>query len=159
MISLETSKIVSELEEYLKETTRKLESMVRGFAYHISQTAIANTPLGDANAYFSMYQARRILQPKEGFARGSWQVSETGQFVIQEFYTFSSGDQALSLIQTKLANYKLGETLYIGNKGYYIRSLENNSSPQTHGLGIMQPTLDNVMSTYQVDLKRLFDQG
>ena len=150
---------MKELEEYLKETTRKLEHMVRGFAYQISQTAIENTPLGDANAYFSLYQARTVLQPKEGFARGSWQVNKTGQFSVQEYYGFESGDKALTLIKTDLQNYRLGENLYIGNKGYYIEALENNHSPQTNGLGIMQPTVDSILASYQVDLKRLYNEG
>lgn len=152
---------MKELEAYLKETTRKFENMVRGFSYIISETAIENTPLGDANAYFSMYQSREQrlgLQAKEGFARGSWQVSSTGQFSVQEFYSFSSGDQALSLIKTNLNNYKLGDTVYIGNKGYYIEVLENGYSQQAP-LGIMKPTIESIVQTYKVDLKRLFDQG
>lgn len=153
---------MKELEEYLKETTRKLEHMVRGFAYQISLTAIDKTPLGDASPsspYFSLYQSRTVLQPKEGFARGSWQVNKTGQFSVQEYYGFESGDQALTLIKTDLQNYRLGENLYIGNKGYYIQALENNHSQQTNGLGIMQPTLDNILASYQVDLKRLYNEG
>ncbi len=162
MISVDASTVMKELEEYLKETTRKLEHMVRGFAYQISQTAIENTPLGDANKYFELYQSREEyagLEPVEGFARGSWQVSKTGQFVFQEYYTANSGDKALSLIKTSLGLYKLGQNLYIGNNAYYIDSLENGSSKEKAPLGIMQPTVDNILKSYQVDLKRLYNEG
>ena len=159
MISVDASTVMKELEEYLKETTRKLEHMVREFAYQISETAIRNTPLGDANKYFELYQSREELEPVEGFARGSWQVSKTGQFVFQEYYTASSGDKALSLIKTSLGLYKLGQNLYIGNNAYYIDSLENGSSKEQAPLGIMQPTVDNILKSYQVDLKRLYNEG
>ena len=40
-----------------------------------------------------------------------------------------------------------------------VRLLENNYSSQTNNLGIMQPTLDSIIQTYQVDLVRLFREG
>lgn len=162
MLSVDVSKVIEELKAYQADTIRRLENMVKGFAYIISQTAIENTPLGDSEKFFKLYELRENrlgLDPVEGFARGSWQVNTSGQFSIQEFYTANSGGTALSLIKSNLASFKLGETVYIGNKGFYIRQLENNYSSQTNNLGIMQPTLDSIMSTYQVDLVRLFKQG
>ena len=162
MISADVSKVLEELKAYHQDTIRRMENMVRGFAYIISKTAIENTPLGNSEEYFKLYELRqgRIgLEPKEGFARGSWQVNTSGQFSIQELYTVNSGSTALALIKTNLENYKLGQTLYIGNKGFYIRQLENNYSNQTNEMGIMQPTLDSIMQTYQVDLQRLFKEG
>lgn len=159
MISVDVSQVIKELQEYHQDTVRRLEKMVTGFAYIISKTAIANTPLGDAEEYFKLYELRqkRIgLEPTEGFARGSWQVNTSGEFSVQLVY---SGSEALSLIKTDLGSYKLGDTLYIGNRGFYIRELENNYSDQTQGMGIMQPTLDSIMQTYKVDLVRLFKEG
>ena len=160
MISADVSKVLEELKAYHADTIRRMENMVRGFSYIISKTAIENTPIGDAKKYFDLYQRRLTdgsgLKPEAGWAKGSWQVNETGQFSIQQVY---SGGEALNLIKADLGSYKLGDTLYIGNTGYYIRLLENNSSKQTNKLGIMQPTLDSVMRTYQVDLPRLFLEG
>ena len=160
MISADVSKVLEELKAYHADTIRRMENMVRGFSYIISKTAIENTPIGDAKEYFDLYQMRLTdgsgLKPEAGSARGSWQVNETGQFSIQQVY---SGGEALNLIKADLGSYKLGDTLYIGNTGYYIRLLENNSSKQTNNLGIMQPTLDSIMQTYKVDLPRLFREG
>ena len=160
MISADVSKVLEELKAYHQETVRKLTHMVREFSYIISKTAIENTPLGDAEEYFDLYQRRLTdgsgLKPEAGWAKGSWQVNETGQFSIQQVY---SAGEALNLIKADLGSYKLGDTLYIGNTGYYIRLLENNSSKQTNNLGIMQPTLDSIMQTYKVDLPRLYKEG
>ena len=160
MISADVSKVIEELKAYHQDTIRRMENMVRGFSYIISKTAIENTPIGDAEEYFDLYQRRLTdgsgLKPEAGWARGSWQVNETGQFSIQQVY---SGGEALNLIKADLGSYKLGDTLYIGNTGYYIRLLENNSSKQTNNLGIMQPTLDSIMQTYKVDLPRLYKEG
>jgi len=93
MLSLDASNTLSDLQKYFEEVTRKLEHMVRGFSYIISQHAIANTPLGDSERYFKLYQSRQIrfgLEPQEGFARGSWQVNSTGKFSIQEIYSVNS---------------------------------------------------------------------
>ena len=162
MISADVSKVLEELKAYQQDTVRRLEKMVTGFAYIISKTAIANTPLGDAEEYFKLYELRQKrtgLEPTEGFARGSWQVNTSGQFSIQTIYGATSGTEALSFVKSDLSNYKLGDTVFVGNKGFYIKLLENNYSDQTMGMGIMQPTLDSIMQTYQVDLVRLFKEG
>ena len=160
MISADVSKVLEELKAYHQDTIRRMENMVRGFSYIISKTAIENTPIGDAKEYFDLYQRRLTdgsgLKPEAGWAKGSWQVNETGQFSIQQVY---SAGEALNLIKADLGSYKLGDTLYIGNTGYYIRLLENNYSDQTNNLGIVQPTLDSIMQTYKVDLPRLFLEG
>ena len=83
MISADVSKVLEELKAYHADTIRRMENMVRGFAYTISKTAIENTPLGNAapedqGGYFELYklrQGRTGLKPEEGFARGSWPVS------------------------------------------------------------------------------------
>jgi len=159
MITLDVSKVLKELEDYHKDTVRRLENMVKGFSYQIAKTAIEKTPLGDATKYFEWYQSRKYLEPEEGFARGSWQVNTSGQFSMQALYGANSGTEALSLVKSDLASYKLGQAVFVGNKGFYIKALENNYSSQTNNLGIMQPTLDNIMQTYQVDLVRLFKEG
>lgn len=162
MISADVSKVIEELKAYHQDTIRRMENMVRGFSYIISKTAIENTPLGNADEYFKLYEMRQNrlgLEPTEGFARGSWQVNTSGQFSMQAIYGVNSGSEALSLVKADLASYRLGDSVYIGNKGFYIKLLENNYSPQTNNLGIMQPTLDSIMQTYKVDLPRLFREG
>ena len=162
MISADVSKVLEELKAYHQDTIRRMENMVRGFAYIISKTAIENTPLGNSEEYFKLYelrQGRTGLEPVEGFARGSWQVNTTGQFSMQAIYGVDSGGQALALVKADLGSYKLGDTVFVGNKGFYIRLLENNYSDQTNELGIMQPTLDSIMQTYKVDLPRLYKEG
>lgn len=163
MITVDVEKVLRELQEYKKTVDRKLAFMVREFVYAISQEAINNTPLGDSNAYMSWYQSRigqpEGLQPIHGLARGSWQVNTTGTFSQQQIYGSDSGDLALVQVRTDINSYKLGDTVYISNTGYYITALENNHSMQTFGKGIVAPTTEAIMSIYQLDLKRLFDAG
>ena len=131
MISADVAKVLEELKAYHADTVRRLENMVRGFAYTISKTAIENTPLGNSEEFFKLYelrQGRTGLEPVEGFARGSWQVNTTGQFSMQAIYGVNSGSEALSLVKADLGSYKLGDTVFVGNKGFYIRLLENNYS-------------------------------
>ena len=164
MITVDITKVLQELQQYKEEVDRKLKYMVVQFSYLISSEAIRNTPLGNAapkeqGGNLPWYLRREDitgLQPVEGFAQGSWQVNTSGQFNVQEIY---SGGEALSLIRGSISNYQLGQTVYIGNSAYYFRALENNYSEQTQGLGIVKPTIDAITSTYQVDLKRLFDEG
>lgn len=158
MIELDTSALLSSLAKYKAELKLQLEAAVRKFSYLISYEAIHNTPLGDSNYYRSAYLQRQQssgLQPIEGYARGSWQVSSTGSFRNQELYSYQSGDQAAALIESDLSDYRLGQDVYIGNNAYYIKVLEGNHSLQTSGLGIMAPTMDKVMQIYSISMQDL----
>ncbi len=143
-----------------KEITRKMEGMVRKFTYTVSFTAIDNTPMGDSALYPSWYEMRKNdpnwqsygLEPVEGFARGSWNVSMDGVLSMQQIYGKSSGEKAEAKIKSDMLEYKLGDTVMISNFGPYILNLENNYSDQTRGQGIIRPTIASVMRTYQYSL-------
>lgn len=131
----------------------RMKQMVTGFSYEFTLTAIQNTPLGDADMYSELYKIRQLkygLEPTEGFAQGSWQVDYDTSFVPQELY---SGADAGAAAKINLMNYNLGQKVYIANKGPYIVALENGYSDQASD-GIMKPTMEQVLSSYKIDLKR-----
>lgn len=134
----------------------KLKGMVQGFSYEFTLKAIENTPLGDSDTYADLYRLRQQrygLEPVEGFAQGSWQVDFDKQLTAQELY---SGSAAGSAAKINLMNYNLGQTVYIGNTGPYIRALENGYSDQAPD-GMMKPTLEQVQAAYKIELKRYYD--
>lgn len=154
MITADVSKALESLKKAHAEIVRRMENMVRGFAYEFAMTAVSNTPLGDDEKYFKLYQRRTYLQPIAGFAQGSWQYSSTPNLVEQDIY---SGNEALAKIKSKLAGYKLGESFTIGNTGPYINSLNNGYSSQAPE-GIVKPTIDQIMSVYKINLVRYYKQ-
>lgn len=154
MIHADVSKTLESLKKAHAEIVRRLENMVRGFAYEFAMTAVSNTPLGDDEKYFKLYQRRTYLQPIAGFAQGSWQYSESGTLLQQDIY---SGSEALAIIKSKLAGYKLGESLTIGNTGPYIVNLEHGYSNQAPD-GIVKPTIEQVMNAYRINLVRYYKQ-
>ena len=157
MISCDTSKLEAELKKFHEEATRKLEGMVQKFTYVVSLTAIDNTPIGDSIKFLDLYEARKKsggngLQPIEGFAKGSWRVSMDGTLQMQELYGQDSDEMAASLIKSDLTQYKLGETIMISNFGPYIADIEENYQRYNKKRPIIQPTIDAVMRTYQLNL-------
>lgn len=162
MIKVEVQDLIKDLQNFYLEAVRKMENMVRGFSYEVALTAVDNTPLGDSVAYRKLYLRREKqygLEPIEGLARGGWQVSLDGTLDFQEIYGIGSGNTATSAVKTHMMNYKLGETVIIGNKGPYIQLLEDNHSDYTQGNGIIQPTVDHVMSVSRVSLLTYYKQG
>lgn len=159
MVEVEVKNLIKDLENFYLEAVRKMENMVRNFSYEVSLTAIEKTPLGDSIAYKKLYERRERtmgLQPIEGLAQGGWQYSLDGTLDFQEIY---SGSMALGAVKTHAMNYKLGDTVIIGNKGPYIGLLEDNHSPQTEGQGIMRPTLESIMAIQKVSLLTYYKQG
>ena len=162
MITSNSTAFAKSFEAVQKQIEQKLKNVVRGFAYKVTYEAIQNTPLGNSEQYFKMYERRQTLlglNPEEGFARGSWQANQSGQFTIQSIYGVSSGSEAYSVVKTSLGNITLGETVYIGFRCPYIKLLEANHSPQTDNLGIMKPTQAAVMASYAIDIKKLYQEG
>lgn len=158
MITADVSKALESLKKAHAEIVRRMENMVRGFAYEFAMTAVSNTPLGndsdDVGGYGWLYRRRTELEPRAGFAQGSWQVSNSGSLQQQDLY---SGSAAISKVQSDMQDYKLGQSFTIGNTGPYIINLENGSSNQAPE-GITRPTIDQVMAAHQINLLRYYQQ-
>lgn len=155
MIKADTTALEMSLMKAAGLIALRLKQMVKGFAYEFTLTAISNTPLGDSKTYEALYKQREIkygLNPIEGFAQGSWQIDYDSKILPQEVY---SGKEAAFGAETNLMNYKLGQRVYIANTGPYIIELENGYSDQAPN-GIMKPTIDQVLSSYRIDLKRYY---
>lgn len=164
-VSFDITALEKSLDDAIKTIERKMEGMVQKFAYRLSISAINATPYGDSKKYAEFY-LRRVMQnpygsimlsPIEGFARGSWQASTGAMSTdIQEFYEDREARLALGGIERSMTSYKLGQEVFISNTGPYIKYLEHPSpdakQDQTHGRGIMQPTLDMVYSAIQEQL-------
>lgn len=159
-VQVNTADVLEDIKRYKKEIERKLKAAMSVYIYQAVLIASENTPLGDAERWMSLYDYRQRnfgLKPEEGFARGSWQVNERGNFSQKEIYGISSGViAAQDAEEYVLNNYTIGDTIYVGNTGPYIMKLENNYSAQTDGQGIIQPTIDEVMAMYNTSFKYIF---
>jgi hypothetical protein len=162
MLTSNSDQIYKEILKYKAEVKRKLEAMVRGFALDIVRIAVKHTPLGDAKQYPLWYQRRysadsRFL-PVEGFAQGSWQIQYRDSFPWQ--FNFAPDQDIKALMNASLSSeqYKLGKDIWVGNAGPYIAKLEAGRSTQAPQ-GIMQPTLNEIMQVYQLNLKQYYDRG
>ncbi len=158
-ITCNTSKLQKQLQQLKLDVTRKLENMVREFAYHVSLSAIANTPIGNSVTYRKYYEARTDLPQVEGLSKGNWQYGNSPNFSLRKIAGQSAGAAALDNILVAAEGYKLGQKFYIGNATPYIMALENNHSPQTQGQGIMQPTLNTIQGVYSLQLDDYYKRG
>lgn len=162
MITFDTAALLKSLQDAHTDAKRRLEQMVRGFAYEFSLRAIYRTPLGDSKVYWSYYEARQYLPyylpDVEGIARGNWQFNLQDDFNLQLIATRESGTEAANAIKSSSQTYYLGATFYIGNNAPYISDLQHNRSAWTQGRGILQPTLDDIEGAYAVDFQHHYNK-
>lgn len=170
-LTADTEALEKSLDDAIATIERKLKHTAKGFAYEFSVVAVANTPLGEEqknadSKYYNLYQNRVDdsdwqsygLEPKEGFARGAWQVSFDGSLTPQENYGVGSGKIALQTLDNTLKGYKLGQTITIGNYGPYIQDLEKGYSEKAPD-GISKPTISQVLQAYLINVKKYYEAG
>lgn len=163
MIACNTSDLEKNLRTISETFDRKLTNMVKLFSNNVIEGAVSNTPLGDNISNSEYYSKRETdmswqsygLEPIAGFAQGSWRNSTDPRPAIQDIY---SGNKAIGKAYGDLSNYKLGKTVYITNYGPYINNLEAGSSDQA-SQGIMAPTIDLIMRTYNLELVNYFKES
>ena len=173
MISVDSTALSKDLEQFYKDVVRKLENMVRGFAYEVTLSAIDNTPFGDDVTYQSLYNLPSRLKfapAKAGSAKGGWVISMNG--MDGDMFPMQASSREATDVKNKAkqdsSNYQLGDTVYITNFVPYVThngwtlprfgSLEAGYSEQAP-FGIKTPTLEQVQATYKVNLQRYYDQG
>lgn len=154
--------ITKQLEEFSKEVERRLKNMVENFSVDIVEAATANTPLGDSEKFANYYNARLTngsgLPDEEGVARGAWVVGLNGQLTFIPISGRNTGAEAVAEAQMDITGYRLGQDFVIGNAAPYIGELEGGYSMQAPG-GIMQPTLAQIQTAHEADLRRYYDAG
>lgn len=167
MLRVDVQPLVKALQEFRDKNRKGFTEMVKGFSYEVTSIAIGNTPLGDSFAFSGLYAMRETdpksqsygLYPFEGFARGSWRVLVNEPRGMQYIYGDNSGNYALQEVKSSMKSYTLGDKVYISNYGPYIKDLEQNSSTQTDGQGIVSPTIDSVMRISALQFKSNYDKG
>lgn len=154
MITTNASEISKELGLYALEVERKLGNMVKGFISELAVTAIDATPLGDSVKYQKLYELRYNntgLKPIEGLAQGAWVAVTTSNIPFVQNYGATSGTAARQSLESGLATFRLGQTVYLGNATPYIGLLEAGYSTQApEGISKI------VMAVFKPDLIRYY---
>jgi len=174
VITFDTTALVASLDAAHKDAVKRMKNMVEGFAYEFILTVSSKTPIGDEmsislgidgvkpySAYYEYYDKRYAeydIAIRPGYHKGAWQYSSSGNFQFSSDINsvYDSADSAMNRAEDA---YRLGSTFYIGSNTPGMVFLENNSSDQTNGMGIMQPTIDDVTSAFAINAQRYYQMG
>ena len=159
MLTANTDELEKSLAAYKAEVERKLKAMVVGFAQDVALAASESTRKGHISeggntlAYVDHYKQRKELHnidPIEGYHKGAWQYSE-GQLTFNESIT-PVGTMVNEVGYQAEANYKIGDTFYIGATGPAFEMLQ--------GLDDIQGNAEStIQRAYQSNLKSYYDEG
>ena len=172
MISCDTSALEAQLKKITEESERKMRGMVEVFTYNIAVEAIDNTPIGHIGPQnewmYHLNKRMAYLPPVVGSAKGGWILSLNNPSSVT-FPDQADGPNATNIkseADRASQGYKLGDTVYVTNSGAYVSktgwtlpkfgALEHGYSSQAPN-GIMAPTLDKVMTVYNLNLKKYYE--
>lgn len=156
-VQINSNELLKQLRDLKVEIERKMVGMVSGFAYNVALSAVDNTPFGEEGRYDRLYELRRErygIEATPGFHMGAWRYSESGSLAF-DTNIYSPEQATYEAMQDTKANYKVGNTFYIGAIGPAYKFLENGSSPKAPE-GIMKPAVDQLMSIYASDLQQYY---
>lgn len=165
MIKVNIEEALKKLEESRKVLENKMKNMVAGFAYTVTNIASNNTPLGDPEKFFGLYELREQtygIDIKEGFHKGAWQYSETKGITFDPT-VYGLGSARERAYADARMQYKLGDNFYIGASGPAYGALEAAVRGQGGSMqapqGIMQPSTEEIMQIAGINLKKYFEEG
>jgi hypothetical protein len=165
MISADIQTAIKELEEYKQVLKRKLEHTVRGFAYELTMIASSNTPIGSleaiqSNKRYARYYFERMeltgIPELPGFHRGAWRADNTNSIEYEP--KIVSQSEVGAYVKQGLADYKLGQTVFVGAEGLAFDLFEKGENTQAKQ-GIITPTRNMIESMYKIHIERYFNEG
>lgn len=160
MIKVNIEEALKKLEETRKVLENKMKNMVAGFAYTVTNIASNNTPLGDPEKFFGLYELREQtygIDIKEGFHKGAWQYSETKGITFDPT-VYGLGSARERAYTDARMQYKLGDNFYIAAKGPAYGAIEAGKSLQATK-GIVGPSTEQIIQVAGINLKRYFEEG
>ena len=160
MIKVNIEEALKKLEESRKVLENKMKNMVAGFAYTVTNIASNNTPLGDPEKFFGLYELREQtygIDIKEGFHKGAWQYSETKGITFDPT-VYGLGSARERAYADARMQYKLGDNFYISASGPGYSMIEAGRSMQAPQ-GIMSPSTEQIMQVAGINLKKYFEEG
>ena len=175
MIKVGYQDTLNDLRKFQEEVERKLKNMIAGFAYEVTLIASANTPEGNEadllagkfgkgspaqRKYYQFYESRKEdygIDTETGFHKGAWFYSESLSKALDS--AIRPGEHAASdAYGDALQSYRLGDRFYILGVGPAFTSLEKGKSTQAPG-GIIGPSMNQIMQTYQINLQKYYREG
>lgn len=171
MIVAKADDTIKSIEKAQETITNKLESMVRSFAINFSESAIDNTPIGDAKNDVKKLYTKRAKKygvlPEEGLAKGNWQISlNSNNAEFKANYGKSSDARSLQSIVSEIMHYKLGDNISLINPLGYVKLIEQsgaNGDPHSKQApqGIATPTMTEITNLYKGTalLKEYYDES
>lgn len=179
MLNVNVDDTLADLLRYKEEVERKLKGMVEKFSYNIATFAINTTPYGSTtytdstgntqinDFYYLENRADAGLFPAPGHAKGGWIVAlnhaptDIGQRTEEP-----SASDVKARASATLGQFKLGDTIYIVNNVPYVSQtgmFEDEFGALNAGYskqaprGISEPTFEEIMNVYNLDLVRYYE--
>ncbi len=166
MITADTKPVVDSIRAAQADIKKRLEMLVANFAANAAELASSNTPvvnqenIGPEGRMRKLYEARlkRWDIPIEiGFHAGSWKYREDIGLILDPNIYAEEEVEGQVRADAK-SRYQLGDTFYIQAVGPAMQKLDQGYSPQAP-MGIMQPTLEGIMSTFGINIVGLYKKG
>lgn len=155
--------VIKSFSGLLKEYEQRAKHMVSQFTWHVTLSASKHTKLGDHITFERWYKARQQrfgMTPIAGYHKQAWSYSESGSIGFNPVFQAQDSEDTANDVQYEFdQNYSLGSTYYIGAKGPAYAMLEAGGTIRSPSTPIMQPTIQDITSVYQLDLGMYFNSS
>lgn len=157
MLSVDTEDFEKSVDEYSKLLTNALVSSVKSVMVGTANALVENTPVGDVDRYFELYQQRYDREDwdmEAGMLMANWWIELNSDNTLFDSDARDEDGSTVKLrMQDAMNEFKLGDYILVDNETPYAENIEGGQSKEKHPRGMKEPTVEALMNIYKIQFK------
>lgn len=157
MLSVDTEDFEKSVDEYSKLLTNALVSSVKSVMVGTANALVENTPVGDVDRYYELYQQRYDREGwdmEAGMLMANWWIELNSDNTLFDSDARDDDGSSVKLrMQDAMNEFKLGDSILVDNETPYAENIEGGQSKEKHPRGMKEPTVEALMNIYKIQFK------
>lgn len=157
MLGVDTADFDKSVDQYIDQLTKALKSSVTQVMYGTATAIVENTPVGDDEKYFELYQQRMReegWEPTPGMLMANWYFElNADDGLFDESARDETGDHVTNSIREVMQAFKLGDSILVTNETPYASEIEAGQSREKQPQGMLRPIEAALLDIYKIQFK------
>ena len=157
MVTVDTTEFDKSLDSYIDQLKKAFTNSVVNVMQGTAEALTENTPIGDPERYFELYQARYYEEGWDataGMLMANWyfELNATDGLFDSDARD-TDGSEVKNSMRAVMQSFKLGDSILVTNETPYAPDIEAGQSKEQQPEGMLKPTVDQLMAIHKIQFK------